>query len=78
MDYENYYEVVLIPDLLSLYTYNASNGEIDEFHGELVYGALPENVVYFEEVEFGFCFRASAIAADGDTPEVKASDTWDC
>jgi len=57
----NAYEVDLIKDVLTLYTYNINNDGVDEFHGDLSYKSPTTYGEYLAEVEFGCCFRKSAI-----------------
>ena len=83
IDRENAAEIVLIPNTLSLFTYNLLNGTTDEFHGDLSWTVAkpvaPATVpaatsTYNQWVEYGFCFRNAGAATTAAT----TATVWDC
>ena len=83
IDRDNAAEIVLIPNTLSLFTYNVF-GTTDEFHGDLSWTVAkpvapatlpPATSTYNQWVEYGFCFRNAGAAA---TTAATAATVWDC
>jgi len=83
VDRDNAAEIVLIPNTLSLFTYNLLNGTTDEFHGDLSWSvakpvapatAPAAASQYNQWVEYGFCFRN----AGPTTTAATSSTVWDC